>query len=605
MQQLDALTLSALAQELHPWLSDAKVSKVQHPSPHEFLITFWGGNASRPKDLNILYIHLHPEAPFCCLLSNAEKQAVVLNRFARPTAICMLLRKQLQGASLRAVKTLPGERVCNFIFENFNELGNKVRLVLSLELMGKHTNMIFYDAVQETILAVAHGVGQGMSSRRELAPGLPYAPPPIPAGKSLPGVHLDLAGFESLLKQRSAEQTVISYLNHQLAGFGRMMLEDTLSDGPSPATLFNRLCALQAGQQLSPAILPGADRFTLLADLQPDFAWQACSSINALMSDYFVQGLIRKRVRQKAQQLTVQLQQQENKRLKRLQELSSISIEQIEAWQATGDRLLSAFSAKELPPAPNLGQTVVCLTRYEDGSEWQILIDPALGWIENAQVYYKRVKKAKARQTMFEAMAQSLETEGQHIAQLQQMVTQADNLADLEALEEELVVAGFAKKTGKLLEENGSGSKKKNVKVNGKSDINDKRMAGVLQLKTSTGSVLLIGKSGRANETLVGPLSKPEDWWFHVHQMPGSHVILKTEANQQAPLDSDLLEAATWAAFYSAARGSVKVPVVYTQIKYVRKIPHSYPGHVNYRQEKTILVHPDPTIASALMDPSV
>lgn len=182
MQQLDAITLKALATELSLLLDNAKVSKVQHPSPHEFLITFWGGPI-RPDNLNLFYIQLSPEAPFCVLTQPKHKQETVLHSFAKPTALCMLLRKHLQGASLQAVRTLPGERVLDLVFENYNELGNKVRLVLSLELMGKHSNMIFYDEVQESILAVAHGVSESMSSHRELAAGLPYAPPPRPAGK--------------------------------------------------------------------------------------------------------------------------------------------------------------------------------------------------------------------------------------------------------------------------------------------------------------------------------------------------------------------------------------------------------------------------------------
>lgn len=123
MQQLDAITLKALGAEFSQLLDGAKVSKVQHPSAHEFLITFWGGADRRQSDeaLNTLYIHLNAEAPFCALIGNRQKQDTVMTVFNKPTAICMLLRKHLNGANIVDVRTHPGERVLDLVFENFNE----------------------------------------------------------------------------------------------------------------------------------------------------------------------------------------------------------------------------------------------------------------------------------------------------------------------------------------------------------------------------------------------------------------------------------------------------------------------------------------------------
>src|ERR1044072_7182146 len=96
MQQLDAITLKALASELDVMLRHAKVSKLQHPSAHEFVITFWGG-ASRPEHRNLLYIHLNPELPFLALLDSRERKETTLNTFQKPTTLAMLLRKHLNG----------------------------------------------------------------------------------------------------------------------------------------------------------------------------------------------------------------------------------------------------------------------------------------------------------------------------------------------------------------------------------------------------------------------------------------------------------------------------------------------------------------------------
>lgn len=591
MQQLDAVTLKALALELQSLLDNAKVSKVQHPSPQEFLITFWGGPV-RPDNLNLFYIQLSPEAPFCVLTQPKHKQETALQAFAKPTALCMLLRKHLQGASLQAVRTLPGERVLDLVFENFNELGNKVRLVLSLELMGKHSNMIFYDEVQGTILAVAHGVSESMSSHRELAAGLPYAPPPGPAGKKLLS-ELTSADFQALLAHKSNEESIPKFLNANLAGFGLRMLEDaqTLAKG-DPLALYRQITRLENGDNLSPAVSPDGERFSLLAGDLVLSGGRTFESINALVGDYFIGQLQATRLKRKSDQLLLQLEQQEKKRKRREKELVPITDEEIGALQATGDRLLSAFSAREVPESPPSGKGSVTLTHYEDGSPWAIEIDPSVSWIENSQLYYRRAKKAKARKEAYDQMADALNAERDYLASLRQLVSQAETLAELEALQTDMAEAGFIKKAPKLLE----GKKKKSGEGSGK------EVTGVTTLQSSEGLEILLGKSGQGNDAIVGKLSRSDDLWLHVHQMPGSHVLVR--AGKDDVPDQTLLEAASLAVYYSSARESLNVPVIYTQCKYVRKIPHSYPGHVNYRQEKTVFISPDAALIERLLERS-
>ncbi|WP_373531595.1 NFACT family protein [Vampirovibrio sp.] len=588
MQQLDAVTLKALAAELQTLLGNAKVSKVQHPSPHEFLITFWGGPL-RSDNLNLFYIQLNPEAPFCVLTQPKHRQETVLHTFAKPTALCMLLRKHLQGASLIQVRTQPGERVIDLVFENFNELGNQVRLVLSLELMGKHSNMIFYDELQGAILAVAHGVSETMSSHRELAAGLPYAPPPKPAGKRLLS-EITSAEFKALLAQKPAEESTPHFLNAHLAGFGLRMLEDalTLSDG-EPLALYRQLDALEDGAALAPAIAPNGQRFGLLKRVPALEGGLRFESVNALVGAYFIGHLNASRIGRKSEQLLLKLDQHEKKRLRREKELVPITDAEIERLQATGDRLLSAFSAKEVPAQPLSGKGTVALTHYEDGSAWVIEIDAAHSWVENAQLYYRRAKKAKARKDAYQQMAEALNAEGDYLASLKQLVTQAETLADLDALEVDMAAAGFAKKAPKLLE----GKKKK------AGEPEAKELSGVSRLRSSDGLEILLGKSGQGNDAIVGKLSRSDDWWLHVHQMPGSHVLIR--AGKEPVPDQTLLEAASLAVYYSSARSSLNVPVVYTQCKHVRKIPQSYPGHVNYREEQTVFISPDAALIEKLM----
>ena len=639
MQQLDAVTLKALARELQTLLDNAKVSKVQHPSAHEFLITFWGG-ANRPEHLNLLFIELSAEAPFCALTHTRHKQDTALQSFSKPTALCMLLRKHLNGASLQQVRTLPGERVLELVFENFNELGNRVQLVLSLELMGKHTNMLLYEEGQGVLLAVAHGVSEVMSQYRELAAGLPYAPPPKPPGKQLLA-DLNETTFTALWSHKPPEEKAVRYLNSNLAGFGQRILEDALAQAEplqhsttltEAQAIYRQLNALEQGEHLQPAISLDGARFTLgVAGLNPTQPgqWGATDSVNAMVGDYFTRHWQTVRMQRQRQQLQQILDRQTKKLNQRERELVPGSADEIETLQAAGDRLLAAVSAREVPEQPSrlpASKHRVALTHYETGEPWEIEIDPAIGWVENAQVYYRRAQKAKVRREIYQQISASLQDDREYLNTLKQLLAQAETVAELTAIAVDMAepnfgkndffdkspevteakgAVGFAKGNTKKL---GKNLAKQNAKQNraGKHKSNAKpdkpkaeQTAGVVRLTSSDGLELLLGKSALGNDAIVGKLSRTDDIWLHVHQMPGSHVLVRS-GKGEVP-DQTLLEAAMLAVHYSSARSSLNVPVIYTQSKFVRKIPQSYPGHVNYRQERTVFITPDETVIERLL----
>lgn len=578
MQALDAVTLKHLAAEYRTLLIGsalgAKVSKIQHLGKDEFVITFWGGP---PRAGNLLYINLSPEFAFCALLEG--RQDFFADEFDKPTSFCMLLRKHLGGANVVDIRTLPGERVINFVLENHNELGNKVRLVLSLELMGKHTNMILYDDVQESILGVAHGVSEQMSQYRELAAGLTYAPPPEPLGKRFLG-----ETPESLFVQELTDIPPTDWPRHVselFYGWGRQMVSDATRQTGTPAGLYRLLRALEAGEASHPGISTDGKTFSLLAR----GGWENADSVNTMVGQYFSSHVRQKRVAKLRQRLLQAVQQQEKRREKRSLDVTPVDEAEISRLQALGDRLIAAYSTRELPSSPVGG--VLCLMDYDGETELSFEIDPSLGWMDNAQTYYRRAKKARARQAAYNEMRDRLEAEHAYHAELRLLIDQADSLATLRQLEEELFATGYLK--GK------ASAKKPDSKKQEKTD----ELSGIESFTSSDGLTLLVGKSGEGNGKLVGKLARPEDWWLHVHLMPGSHVLIKSD-HGDIP-NQTLLEAANLAVYFSSARHSLNVPVIYTESRYVRKIPGSYPGHVNYRNERTVFITPDPDVLAVFI----
>lgn len=589
-QKIDAITLKHLAADLRTMLLGAKVSKIMHPHRDEFLMTVWGHEydnaAVRPRgELNQLYINLNPE--FSCVFlmdAKTEKDRLLRTTLHQPTAFCMLLRKLLGNAKIIDVATIPDERALNLTFENFNELGNKVHLVLSIELMGKHSNMILYDNIQQVVLAVSHSVSKTMSQYRELTIGLPYAPPPRDAKKKSLW-QLTPIQFEQMVNNldRSSVLRLSESIAHAFEGLGTALVSQVvgavgdLNQPNFSGRLYERLWQLNHGGvgQIQPYGSKCTHAFSLLP--MPD--GQAYDTVHAMMHDYWIEVITEKRVEHLRADLKRQLDVLEKKRAKRETTLTPMTLDEIEDLQQQGHLILAALSTGELPPQPLAGTIV--LTDMASGVSRSVAVDPSIGWTENAALYYRRAKKSKTRLGMYKETVGELSAERDFLAELMLMVEQSDTMSDLLAIEEDMKTQGLIKTKD---EKSTAGLK---VKM-GKSPI---QYSGVMTIELPSGIQIFVGRTSFANGYLVSKLGKPEDLWLHVQQMPGSHVLVRQPAKTNQPVTDDILwQAANLAVYYSSARESKNVPVIYTPLKFVRHIPGSYPGHVTYKQEKTVFV---------------
>jgi predicted ribosome quality control (RQC) complex YloA/Tae2 family protein len=113
---------------------------------------------------------------------------------------------------------------------------------------------------------------------------------------------------------------------------------------------------------------------------------------------------------------------------------------------------------------------------------------------------------------------------------------------------------------------------------------------------------VLIGRNNDGNDHLTLHMARPEDYWFHVHGSPGSHVVLRRGKGKDEPSKGTLREVAEWTAFYSKSATAGTVPVIYTLKKYVRKPRKAPPGTVVCEREKTIMVKPRAPERSDLAD---
>ena len=111
-----------------------------------------------------------------------------------------------------------------------------------------------------------------------------------------------------------------------------------------------------------------------------------------------------------------------------------------------------------------------------------------------------------------------------------------------------------------------------------------------LKFKTSGGYTVLCGKNNTQNDYITTKLAEKSDWWFHVKNLPGSHVLM--QCNGDEPSEKDFTEAAEIAAYYSKAEGN-NIAVDYTLAKHVKKPTGSKPGYVIYHVNWSAYVTPD------------
>ena len=210
---------------------------------------------------------------------------------------------------------------------------------------------------------------------------------------------------------------------------------------------------------------------------------------------------------------------------------------------------------------------------YEEEQPTVIIpLDPTLTPSENAQHYFKQYNKAKRTHLALIEQLKQTEEEIQYLESLLTATESSTDESDINDIRYELKEQGYIKMRN---------SKKS------KSQIKSKP----LHYRSSDGFDIYVGKNNRQNDELTLRFALPTDLWFHTKDIPGSHVIIKTQ-NKEVP-QSTIMEAANLAAFYSKAKTSSNVPVDYTQKRYVRKPNGAKPGMVIYDHQNTIYITPD------------
>lgn len=567
MQIQDSLTVAAVVAELRHRLVGARIEKIHLPTAHEMV---WNLRAEGRSERLLFSIR-----------GNFSRLHLTSRRFenpAQPPMFCMLLRKHLEGTRILRVEQLELERVVQIVTAGRDELGDPTERALVAEITGKHANLILLDKPWGTIMGSLRTVTAEISRERQIMPGLPYDPPPIPGSKRDPRSLGQEDLYEVLAAGGSAEQSLlkgvhslsrgaIAQLLHA-AGLDPKVAGDALESEQLTRlwSVWRQAMATVAEGRFCPELQkgPGWDYSVMCFGKAPE----GPVDISRMLDAYYGEHELADRMGSQRAALMGVVRERLEKLTSKVRSLEEAvqAGKEAETLRQWGE-LIQAYGYGLPPHADHL----VAENYFdEDLPKVSIPLDPQLSPIENAQRYFRKYQKAKT----------SLETSERFLAETR------DELAYWQGVATAIQLSETPEELAEIRAE-------VQPAPVGKAPMGKAKAVTVsepLRYRSSDGLEILVGKNNRQNDLVTMKLARPEDWWFHTQNIPGSHVVVKTAG--ELP-ERTREEAAMLAAYYSQARESSKVPVIYTQRRFLKKPSGAKPGFVLYEREKTLYVTPE------------
>ena len=582
---LDGFSMSALVRELADALTGGRIDKINQPNKQSIVL-----GIRQPGQNLLLYINTNAGNPSAHLIETAPENP------AEPPTFVMLLRKQLETGRIAAVRQEGRDRIIHLDIDVIAGGGRIVTRTLTLELIGKYSNIILHE--DGIITEALRRIGENTSRVRTVYKGLPYVLPPAQEK-----CDLLTADTEDILARVRAEgeAKLFQSLIGAVLGFGPVSAKEAAFlagltpnipvaqlDDADFAALADALAELRTWMEKpAPSLrLDENGKVTAMAAFPlsalPKTTLLSYPTVSALMIDadrrlgsYVIpdrerfRRLVRtelSRAREKYEKLGAEIAAAEN----------------AEEQKITADNLMTY----QYNYVDHADDAITVTNIYsETGEALTIPLDRRLSIIQNMQAYYKKYDKLKRAQKLLAVQQDACRANIRHLESIEASLDSSTRLAEIAEIQEELIASGYL-----------------HEKMPKK---NKDRRAQPFSFTAPDGMTILVGKNNIQNDALTFRTAAPTDLWLHVRDIPGSHVILRTGG--AAPSEETLHLAAQIAAHFSKARGSSTVPVDYTAIRFVKKPSGSVPGFVRFTHEKTLFVTEDEEALAPILaqDPTV
>ncbi len=580
----DGFVTHGIVAELSEKIIGGKIDKIHQPEKDEIIL------AVRTR-----------EGLFRVVLSAATSNPRLhLTEISRQNPItaplfCMLMRKHLSGGKIIGISQSGFDRVVRIDIECYTEMGDLTQKSLIIEIMGRHSNIILTQNDNKIIDSIKH-IDFTTSAVRQVLPGLIYELPPA-QDKSNP-CEINEVNLTEKLRKTPSDTPLDKFLLSEFIGMSPLLAREIVFRITGNAKSF--VCDTEISEFSKHTVKfindflakPFGGQVVLDTDTEKPIAFscvqltqyeglgkfKSYDSLSQAVESFFASRDAHDRLTQKSAG-TIKLI---NNNMERCQKKIALHTENIrksqnrDKYKIFGDLLTANLYRIE----PN--QEFIEVENYysEAMENVQIPLKPELSHSKNAQRYYKLYTKAKATEEHALMQRQHAEAELEYLETVLDAVSRATEYSDISEIREELAEQGYIAQTN-------SKKKKKEKK------------SSPLEFVSSDGYTIMVGRNNKQNDELTIKSAFSTDMWLHTKNIPGSHVLIRTNGTGEVP-DNTLVEAATIAAYFSKAQKGTGIPVDYTLIKNIRKPNGSKPGFVIYETNYTVYVTPDEKLVDKL-----
>lgn len=570
---LDGIVVASMAKELQENFTNARLSKIAQPEKDELLLTLKGPNGQKR-----LLLSASASLPLVYITGTNKPSPMTAPNF------CMLLRKHVANGRITSITQPDMERILVFEIEHLDDLGDFRHKKLIIELMGKHSNIIFCDENDMILDSIKH-ISAQVSSVREVLPGRTYF---IPAqqDKMNPlkenGEHF----MEHALQKPCSTSKAIytSYTGISPLAANEFCYRANV-DGDAPCASLTEseqqkltevflaaMSDIREGRFYPNIIMHQDEPIEYAAIPLTSYASDTIlpyDSISEVLENYYAQRSLYTRMRQKSADLrhVINTLLERNRKKYDLQKKQLKDTDKREKYKVYGELIHTyGYQLEE-------GCKGFDALNYYTNETIHIPLDATISPLDNAKKYFDRYAKLKRTYEALTDLIEDTQLEIDHLDSIATALDIAETEADLQQIKEEMMESGYIK------------HKYSKKKTQGKSRP--------YHYRSTDGFDIYVGKNNFQNDELTFKFAEGNDWWFHAKGMPGSHVLVKTKTGEMP--DRTFEEAGRLAAFYSKGRGNEKVEIDYLQKKNVKKPNKAKPGFVVYYTNYSLTIQPDIT----------
>ena len=570
---LDGIVVASLAKELQENFTNARLSKIAQPEKDELLLTLKGPNGQKR-----LLLSASASLPLVYITGTNKPSPKTAPNF------CMLLRKHVANGRITSITQPDMERILVFEIEHLDDLGDLRHKKLIIELMGKHSNIIFCDENDMILDSIKH-ISAQVSSVREVLPGRTYF---IPAQQDkMNPLKENGAHFMEHALQKPCSTSKAIYTSY--TGISPLAANEFCYranvDGDAPCASLTEseqqkltevflaaMSDIREGHFYPNIIMHQDEPIEYAAIPLTSYASDTIlpyDSISEVLENYYAQRSLYTRMRQKSADLrhVINTLLERNRKKYDLQKKQLKDTDKREKYKVYGELIHTyGYQLEE-------GCKGFDALNYYTNETIHIPLDATISPLDNAKKYFDRYAKLKRTYEALTDLIEDTQLEIDHLDSIATALDIAETEADLQQIKEEMMESGYIK------------HKYSKKKTQGKSRP--------YHYRSTDGFDIYVGKNNFQNDELTFKFAEGNDWWFHAKGMPGSHVLVKTKTGEMP--DRTFEEAGRLAAFYSKGRGNEKVEIDYLQKKNVKKPNKAKPGFVVYYTNYSLTIQPDIT----------